>query len=168
MLTLMAVVLLAGSLVVAAGFDLWRFEIPDTLSILVLISSALYILATPGLDWPSHLAAGGVVFAVGLFVFSRGWLGGGDVKLLAAAACWADLTTLLSLLADIAVAGGVLALALIVVRRLARAAYAADMRLPRLAQMDAPVPYAVAIAAGIFIWSTQHLAPLVGDALSLQ
>lgn len=164
MISTLAVLLLVGALLVAAGFDLWRFEIPDGLSIAILVSAALYLATLPFDQVPSHLAAGGLVFAVGLFVFSRGWLGGGDVKLMAASASWATLSSLLPMLTAIAVAGGVLALLLIGLRFIAGRLGSAPDQLPLLLQPDGPVPYAVAIAAGIMLWLTRQ-GPVVGSIM---
>ena len=70
----------------------------------------LFGLGAPGFDW----AAGGACFAFGLLVFARCWLGGGDVKVMAGSACWAALAAQVLL---IAIAGGVLALVLMLLRR---------------------------------------------------
>ncbi|MBU6164680.1 MAG: prepilin peptidase [Alphaproteobacteria bacterium] len=150
--------LLALALVAAAGFDLWRYEIPDTLTILILVAAVLYGLGTPGHDWASHAAAGGIFFAFGLLAFARGWLGGGDVKIMTGCACWASLATLAEQVLLIALAGGGLALALILLRRgLALAGLAGDNP-PRLFRPGADLPYAVAIAAGMLLWVLRHLA----------
>lgn len=71
--------------------------------------AVLFGLGTPGFDW----AEGGDFFAFGLLAFARGWLGGGDVKVMTDCACWAALGTLAAL---IAIAGGVLALVLMLLR----------------------------------------------------
>ena len=109
-LALAGLALLALALLAAAGFDLWRFEIPDTVTIVIIIAAVLFGLGTPGFAWASHAAAGGAFFAFGLLAFARGWLGGGDVKVMTGCACWASLATLAEQVVLIALAGGVLAL----------------------------------------------------------
>lgn len=158
-LTMIALAMLSISLLVAAGFDVWRYEIPDTLTIIILAGAAFYGWSVPNFDWPSHLAAGGIAFAIGLFVFSRHWLGGGDVKLMTGCACWASLPTLFSQISIIAITGGALAILLLIARQVAAKARFAPDRLPQIFQPDAPLPYAVAIAIGMIIWTIKHLLP---------
>ena len=50
------------------------------------------------------------VFLAGAVLFARGWLGGGDAKLLSAATLWAGASQTLGLLLVTGVLGGVLAL----------------------------------------------------------
>lgn len=137
--------------VAAAVFDVVRMEIPDTLSVVILVAGLLFGALTPGFDWLPHLAAPVLVFAFGLLAFGRGWLGGGDVKVLTATAVWTGLGGLLPQWAIMAVAGGVLVLALTAVRA-ALAGHAADS-LPEMARPGAKYPYAVAIAAGTLWWA---------------
>ena len=42
----------------------------------------------PATDMAFNLGAGALVFAVGLFLFAKGWIGGGDVKLAAVSVIW--------------------------------------------------------------------------------
>ena len=128
----------------AAFADLQRFEIPDYWSI--AITALFAVAAVSGIpvgQWWPHLAAGAAVFGMGVLLFSRGWLGGGDVKLLAACALWSGLGGLPLLLGGTAIAGGALALAAIVARRFA----GSDPAWPAL-QRNGPLPYAVAILGG--------------------
>jgi prepilin peptidase CpaA len=82
-------------------------------------------------------AAGLLVLIVGTLPFSLGALGGGDVKLLAACACVLGFTGILPLVFCTALIGGVVALCVLIYRRLAR-------RSERVT-----VPYACAIAGGV-------------------
>lgn len=156
-LQLAGMALLALALLAAAGFDLWRFEIPDTLTVLIIIGAVAFGLGTPGFDWPGHALAGGIMFALGLFAFARGWLGGGDVKLMTGCACWASLSTLLDQMAMIALAGGALGLLLIALRRGLKAAGITDDHAPRLLSVGAHLPYAVGIAGGMAWWWWQFM-----------
>lgn len=151
--------LMALAVLAAAGFDLWRFEIPDTLTVLIIIGAILFGLGTPGFAWAQHAAAGGLFFAFGLLAFTRGWLGGGDVKIMTGCACWATLPTLAEQAALIALAGGALALLLGLLRRSLALAGLAGEDAPRLIRVGAELPYAVAIAAGMTVWSLRHLLP---------
>lgn len=156
-LALAGLALLAAGLVLAAGFDLWRYEIPDTLTILIIAAAVLFGLGTPGFNWPSHAAAGGAFFAFGLLAFARGWLGGGDVKIMTGCACWATLSSLPAQIVLIAMAGGALALVLMLLRRgLVLAGITGDNP-PRLLRVGADLPYAVGIAAGMALWGWRFL-----------
>jgi prepilin peptidase CpaA len=140
-------------LVAAAAFDVVTFEIPDTLSIIILVAALVYGWLTPGFDWLSHALAVAVMFGVGLLLFSRGWMGGGDIKVMVAVAGWTGLAGLPMQLAYVAIAGGVLALVLIIARR--GLAAAGRDGLPKLFQLDAPLPYAVAILFGTLWWASR-------------
>ena len=102
----------AGGLVLlAAIWDVVSRRIPN---LLPLIIAALYF-AHAGFagDWaemPWHLLCGMGVLVVGIFIFALGWMGGGDVKLLAALALWAGPDQLILLLLMTCFAGGALAL----------------------------------------------------------
>ncbi len=153
--SLVFAIIALGCVAAAPIFDLLRFEIPDSLSIVIALAAVAYAIATPGFGWVSHLASTGLVFAVGLLAFARGWMGGGDVKLLTAIAAWTGLAGLPMQLIATAVAGGVLALVLIMTRRGLALAGVDLERAPQLFQSDAPLPYAVAIAAGTFWWAAR-------------
>jgi prepilin peptidase CpaA len=152
-------VLALGCVIAAAAFDLWRYEIPDVLSIGLLVTALAYGILTPGFDWPSHLAAPPLMFGIGLALFHFGWFGGGDVKLLIGLAGWCGLggfvplAGLPLLLAMVSFTGAGLAAALLIGRRLAGGVD--PERLPRMLRRGGPVPYAVAIAAGTVWWAAQ-------------
>lgn len=156
-LPLLAVALAAAVLLVAALSDLRRFEIPDSCSVLLLLLAGCHGLSQPQFVWWQHVASALLVFALGALLFARGWMGGGDVKLLAAVAAWASLATLPLLIGSILLAGGLLALVMIIARRLA--ARPATQPTLRLLHMDAPLPYGVAILAGSIVWALR--LPLV-------
>ncbi|MBR0786890.1 A24 family peptidase [Bradyrhizobium iriomotense] len=107
------------------------------------------------------LIAAAILFLLLLTIYTRGWMGGGDVKLLTAVAIGFPLTGVIQLLTITALAGGVLAMAHLVMRNLpypklapvgsslARRVYAVE-RWRHL--RHAPLPYGVAIACG-GIWT---------------
>ncbi len=87
-------------------------------------------------------------------MFARGWFGGGDAKLLAAGAVWMGPVLTAPYLTATAVAGGILALTLIVLRAMPWPNSTRNRF--RLIQKGAPVPYGVAICAGaIWIFATK-------------
>lgn len=149
--------LMALSVLASALFDLRTFEIPDTITVLIIIAAVMFGIGTPGFDWASHAAAGGLFFLFGLLAFARGWLGGGDVKVMTGCACWATLGNLAEQVVFIAIAGGVLAVLLTGLRRGLAAAGVTGEDAPRLVRVGAHLPYAVAIAGGMAVWGYRHL-----------
>lgn len=145
----------ALALLVSCICDLKKFEIPDTLSIVILLSAFAFGLATPGFDWLWHLAGLGLMFAVGLGLFAAGWMGGGDIKLLVATAMWTGLAGLPAFLVGVSIAGGVLALVLLGSRAGLKAAGVSFDRMPGPLRPGAPMPYALAIAGGAFWWAAR-------------
>ncbi|MEO3429572.1 prepilin peptidase [Pelagibius sp. CAU 1746] len=155
-------------LVIAAVFDLWKFVIPNWIpvSLVGLFLAAGYFLPTP-VDWLSHLGAMGAVFLGTLVLYRFHIIGGGDLKLLVAVALWTGLGGLLEFVILTAVAGGVLSLGLLGLRRLLSGLLVlqtvpdriAKAPLPRILLPGEPMPYGVAIAAG-GILVARHLPQL--------
>ncbi len=157
----------ASLLGVAALYDLWRFRIPNVIVVaLVVLFLAAALKSYDTVPWLSHLGAGALMFAAGTAVYAFGFLGGGDVKLLAATSLWIAFGLLLQYLIYVAIIGGALSLVLIALRRilqviLVRFASRPELiTLPRLLVPGESVPYGVAIAVGAIpvIWSM----PLLG------
>lgn len=152
-IALLAVGAAALSLLISCLCDLRRFEIPDTLSVVILVSAAVFGFVTPGFDWLWHLAGLGLMFAVGLGLFAAGWMGGGDIKLLVATALWTGLQGLPAFLLGVSLAGGGLAIVLLGSRAALKAAGVGMDRMPGPLRVGAPMPYALAIAGGAFWWA---------------
>ncbi len=135
------IALLAVALLVAAIGD-WRTrEIPNWLN------GTIALLAIPfwwsvGLSlWPGVALQIGLAAAVfGLFpiAFRFGAMGGGDVKMAAALALWLPFEGIVTLLAVMSIAGGVLTVAMLAAHRMAKAAGQPE------------IPYGIAIAFGGF------------------
>ena len=138
----------AGLMATAAFEDFRRLVIPNGL-VLGLCLLWPFHVATAAM--PSLASAGGAalcaatVFVAGAVLFARGLIGGGDVKLLAAAALWAGPAGTPSLLVLTGLFGGLLSLllltpagALVGATRQVAGGHRADPIL---------VPYGVAIAA---------------------
>jgi prepilin peptidase CpaA len=143
------------ALVLAAITDLCSLRIPNWLTLsLAAAFPPVALLFGHDVHWLSHFAAGFVVFAAAALLFAFGFLGGGDAKLLAATALWAGLGQLLDLLVLTAIAGGLLALVMVLLRHpVAQASFLATLRrLPSFAQKNTPIPYGIPIAvAGILL-----------------
>jgi prepilin peptidase CpaA len=111
-------------------------------------------------------AAGGAVFLGAESLWFRGWLGGGDVKLLAAASFALPPSTICSFLLAVALSGGALATIYLVAPRFVQRPPPGRRRglTTRILKAEAwrahrggPLPYAVAIATG----ATYSLLPLI-------
>jgi prepilin peptidase CpaA len=114
---------------------------------------------------PAHFAesliAATILFLLLLVVYARGWMGGGDVKLLVALAIGLSLAGLMQMLTVTAMAGAVLALLHLMIRSLPtpRLVPAGSSLLRRVYAVErwrnvrrAPLPYGAAIACG-GIWA---------------
>ncbi len=145
------------ALVWAMVSDTLTLEIPNSISVgLVAVFLALALLA--GTDYVTvlmHLGAGLAMLVAGAGLFFARIVGGGDAKLLAAVSVWTGFQLLPIFLFYMAVAGGVLALSLLIYRRLPLPArFAANPWLDRLHNPNEGVPYGVAIGlAGLFVFT---------------
>ena len=150
----------AGLMAMAAVEDFRRLIIPNAVPAGLCMLWPLHLATAPGLGLAAGAVAAGcavAVFLAGAVLFSRGLLGGGDVKLLAAATLWAGPAGTPSLLVLTGLFGGLLCLfVLSPLGQIAMVASgqavldqtgggAADDKRP------AVVPYGVAIAAAALI-----------------
>lgn len=117
-------------------------------------------LASP-MQIAQSLISAAILFFLLLVLYTRRWMGGGDVKLLVALAVGLPLMGLVQLLTVTALAGGVLAMVHLMMRNLPypRLAPAGSSLVRRVYAVErwrhlrhAPLPYGVAIACG-GIWT---------------
>lgn len=152
---------------IAALSDATTMTIPNWISVCML--AAFLALAPFLLPWSSVLAHAGVGAAallIGIGLFAAGWIGGGDAKLCSACALWVGWTGVGAFLLVTAVAGGALALMILLWRKFAFQT-AADAWAPgwlaRLAQPNVGVPYGIAIAAGaLFVFPASPIGQALG------
>lgn len=137
-----------GGLLFAAGSDAWRMRIPNSLILFLLGGYAVaVVLVQPG--WPdlaASLAAGLVILSSGAILFAMGWMGGGDVKLLAVAGLWLGPAGAASLVLLTAIFGGVLTLAIMMARETGMDRLTGG-HIAALRDPADRVPYGIAIAA---------------------
>jgi prepilin peptidase CpaA len=150
----------------AAATDLLTMTIPNWLSI-ALCAAFLLIAPLAGLPWQdilSHMAAGSLMLLAGIVLFSLGYVGGGDGKLLAVASLWLGFEPMALFLAYVTVLGGALALLILAYRRWPAGAIPLPIWAARLHAQGEGMPYGIAIAAGaLAIYpSTQVFAGLAG------
>ena len=153
-----AIALTAFAVVMAAAAfeDFRRLIIPNLLPMMLCVLWPVYFAAAPSLAGGlAALGCAAAVFLVGAVLFARGFLGGGDVKLLAAATLWAGPAGTPELLLLTGVLGGALALFLLMPFGMQIAAAARGMLgQPPIATergLAMPVPYGVAIAGAALI-----------------
>lgn len=132
------------TLIAAAISDLRFFRIPNYLpAILILLFGVVSVVtgySAISIDNVLHFLA---ALAIGMILFSRGWIGGGDAKLYAAAALWFDWAGAVALIFTTTIAGAALAMILIAARMLGL-----RKNVPR---EDRRIPYGVAIATGAIL-----------------
>lgn len=162
----LAIWLVVGACAIAVGTDVATRRIPNALT-LGLAAAALGLHAVQG--WTSlgiALAAMVAVLFVGYFSFSLGWLGGGDVKLLAASAGALGYPDTIPFLLYTAIGGGVIAIAFaLVTGRLASVLRAVALIARPFAykgtvavtpSKPTMMPYACAIAFGAVAVALSH------------
>lgn len=153
MLATLVIGLVYGLLAGAAAMDLWRLRIPNFFPLAIVALYLVWVaLSTSHAGiWPTGIWQNVVLFVFtligGTFLFSIGWFGGGDAKLLAAAALWFDFTGASGLFFYVAFGGALLSLMFIIIRRLIPAALAAKTTAAAL-KPRGPIPYGIAISAG--------------------
>jgi prepilin peptidase CpaA len=145
-----------GLLGVIAYSDLRTRRIPNAMCLgIAVLGLARIALAGDGLAAAYSLATATAVFSAAILLFSRGAIGGGDVKLATAMVLLLDHRQVFGFLVLMSVCGGVLALA-ILAREMVRQHVIRASRLPRGPPLITEattlpgrptVPYGVAIAA---------------------
>ena len=140
-----------GLLAVAVLTDVEALRIPNRLCLALVAIYPAHLLASPiAVDLPGALMLATAVFVAGLGAFAAGWMGGGDVKLMAATALWVGPGAFIDFLLITAIAGGVISLLMLSGLRftVAQAAEAAGFAEIRDVILGRSIPYGIAIAAG--------------------
>jgi prepilin peptidase CpaA len=157
MIDTLALLLFPGLMALAASSDLITMRISNRL-VLVLVAAfcvVAYAVGLPIETFAMHIAAGLAVLAVAFTFFAFGWIGGGDAKLAAATTLWMGFGLALPYLVYAALFGGVLTLALLLLRR-----FPLPPSLARIGWIDhlhdhrTGIPYGIALAiAGLTTYS---------------
>src|SRR6516165_6840255 len=122
---------------------------------LILALLGITLQFTSQMHVAESLLAATILFLLLIIIYQRGWMGGGDVKLLVALAIGLPLMGVIQLLTMTALAGGVLALVHVIMRLLPypKLAPAGSSLVRRVYAVErwrhvrrAPLPYGVAIA----------------------
>ena len=155
----------------AAIYDSTKYIIPNFITIcLCLLFFLTTVLLPYKTEWLSHFGAASLVFVVGLVAYKYKALGAGDIKLITAVSLWASFEFLSELLIFISIAGGALALFLLLFRQIIVMLVIEIPILrhkfpwPRVLCRGEPIPYGVAIALGSIYFGVQ--SPLLLGYLS--
>jgi prepilin peptidase CpaA len=144
-------IILLFMMVLAGIGDFMTFRIPNWLSAAVALAFIPMAMWT-GMPWEAigmHAAAGFALLVLGFALFAAGAFGGGDAKLMAAAALWFGYPDTVSFLAYTILAGGVLGVAISCwnVIHIDLEVRGKDW-LRRLIDYKPDIPYGLAFAAG--------------------
>lgn len=138
-------------LIYAAWHDVSTMTIPNWVSIILGLAFIPAAFAA-GLSLEQigmHLVFGAGVLILCAALFYLNVFGGGDAKVIAAASLWTGLAATAPFVMGMAIAGGVLAGVLIVLRRMKVSSDKAWLK--RLMSPEEGAPYAVAIAIGALL-----------------
>ncbi|MDS7595889.1 prepilin peptidase [Agrobacterium tumefaciens] len=151
----------------AALTDLISMTIPNRIPLILLVSF-VFIAPFTGMDWQTFamsLAAGAAVFFVCFALFAANVMGGGDAKLLTAAAVWFGFNlSLVEFLIAVAFIGGLLTIGIVIFRSRAQQIMATGLPVPDSLLVAKKIPYGIGIAiAGLLTYGD---TPLVNAAIA--
>jgi prepilin peptidase CpaA len=156
LVTMVVLLVFPVAMIYAAASDLLTMRIPNWVSLLLLagfaIAAPLTGLTLEAIAW--HVAAGALVLTVCFGFFAAGWIGGGDAKLASATALWLGWSALMNYVLIASVLGGVLALVILLVRKVPLPAFLLRQGwILRLSHAKTGVPYGIALAAaGLLVY----------------
>lgn len=160
-MSMVALFLFPLAMAFAASSDLLTMRISNKL---VLFLAAAFCVVAIAIDMPlqqfaMHVTCALVVLSVAFALFAFRWIGGGDAKLAAATTLWLGFGLTLPYLVYAALAGGILTLAILVLRGMPLTPFLARYRwLERLHDRKSGVPYGVALAiAGLMTYSSSTI-----------
>lgn len=153
----------------AAASDLFTMTISNRVS-LALAAGFLLLAVATGLapaEILSHVGAAALVLLVAFFCFAMSWVGGGDAKIVAAAALWFGFAHLMDYLLCASLFGGALTLILLQFRQWPLPSMVAGQAwLLRLHAKESGIPYGIALAIGaLMIYPETEWVKAVGPAL---
>ncbi len=149
------------ALAYAAAMDLFTMTIPNRVS-LALVAGFFAAAILGGMAWMDilrHVGVGFALLVVAILMFSQGWLGGGDAKLLAACGLWFGFSQVLDYLMAVALFGGALSIAILSFRNLIPQVLVTGREwAERLHDKKSGIPYGIALAAaGLWLYPTSDV-----------
>jgi prepilin peptidase CpaA len=148
------IVIFSAAMIFAGVRDLTTMTIPNWLTLTLALAFLIAAVATamPLAEIALHLAVGFAVLLVGMGFFAKGWIGGGDAKLMAAIGLWVGWTQAIPYFVTASIFGGALTLLILGFRTLPLPAF--FVRQPwllRLHDRGEGIPYGLALAAAALI-----------------
>ena len=148
-------VALSGCMAWVVLSDASYYIISNRLNLVLLVIYVAAVFYLPVVAPLPALAAAGLVLVAGLGLFTLGFMGGGDIKLLVVLSLWTGWSvSTLQFIFLTAIFGGVLVAIVLLLRVLVPPLWlklCPTRNLPRLLTRGQPVPYGIAIAAA-FAW----------------
>lgn len=151
MLDIMTLLIFPLCMSVAAISDLLTMTIPNRVSIALAVAFVVLapLCGLPLSEFGMHFAGAGIVFCACFALFALNVMGGGDAKLLAAAALWFGLDpSLLSFAVYVALIGGLITVVIVLLRSQSHIIMAIGLPLPNSLLHAKKIPYGIAIATG--------------------
>lgn len=135
----------AGTVLLAAAYsDARRYRIPNRLCVALLALFPIFVVTAPeAVALWQNLTVFALVLCGGFLLFAKGFIGAGDIKLLAATSLWAGPDFIAPFLFITAVAGGLLGATIAGVAFLRERKQENKVPLAKI-----PLPYGIAIAIG--------------------
>jgi len=131
------IVAAAIMLIIAAVSDARTYRIRNKICLAILLLFPLFVITAPSaIEWEQHLLSGFVMFMLNI-------AGAGDIKLLAVTGLWSGPHLVAVFLVTTAIAGGLLAVLMIVLTHIRNRKRSEPVALARV-----PIPYGVAISIG--------------------
>jgi prepilin peptidase CpaA len=114
-----AIAALVGVLIAVAISDVRNLIIPNRYCAAIVLLYPIHVISAPyGVDWMDGMIVGAIALGIGFLLFAMRFAGGGDVKFFTAVSVWAGSSHVAEFAVVTALVGGVLALIMIVRRRL--------------------------------------------------
>ncbi len=151
MLSYLFLAILPAALLIASVNDIIEMKIPNWISLMLILTfpfAAIYFQLSLG-EIAASVLLGLIVLAAGFTLFALNLLGGGDAKLIAAVAPWLGLSAFAQFAIWTVMAGGALAILLIIFRKTPPyPVYAHAKWVMKLHNAKGKMPYGAAIAVG--------------------
>lgn len=155
-LTTLPIGIFCLAMIFAGLRDLTTMTIPNWLTLVLVVAffAAAAMSSMPLRDIVQHTVVGFVCLLIGMVFFARGWIGGGDAKLMAAVAMWVGWAQALPYFVTASILGGALTLIILGYRNLPLPAFVVRCGWAiRLHDRAEGVPYGIALAfAGLLIF----------------
>ena len=138
----------------AAMTDALSYKISNWVS-LILVVGFIALVPFSGLDLNQilfHVGLAFIVLVIGFLMFVKGWLGGGDSKIIAAVALWLGPDHLALFLVLVGIFGGILSVLFLMVRKFPLPPFLAGQKwLVNWQCGTGDIPYGIAIGAAALI-----------------